>query len=565
MPSRTALRRWSVLLAPAVVLIAVAFARRWVADDGFIYLRVVDQLLAGNGPVFNVGERVEAFTSPAWFAILAFGGALGLRPEYVAVIAGLACGFVALAGIAGLGMADEGDREPGRVDPQGVVPLGALLFLAIPTVWDFTTSGLEVPLIWAWLAAGYRATRSVFASARCGWTEAIVVGLGPLVRPELAIYSVGWLLLIGWRLRVGRTPWRRIAALCGVAVALPVAYQVFRMGYYGCLVPTTAIAKGAGEAHWARGWRYLVDFAAHGGPVWLVGSIASAFVIATRSAGRRWVDLTTLGIVCVHCLYVIRVGGDFMHARMWLPAVFATFLPCGVLSFGGARTARYAPAGCALFALGAVLVLPQQLDVDPRQHMIVNERAHRLRHTLDRHPVTIETHPEFEWGRRIGREASARCSDGACRPTYFRNRGAHPLSSSRTESFGALVSETVTGGVSYAAGPLVFVHDRHGLGDAVAARNAAWNEYDRAGHDRVSSAQWAALRYADSPREAGAVPHWQDAQEAYGCGLLAELVAATMAPLDFRRFVANLRAAPRLTRFRFPDDPRRARDALCGS
>ena len=34
-----------------------------MSDDGYIYLRVVDQLLAGNGPVFNNGERMEAATS----------------------------------------------------------------------------------------------------------------------------------------------------------------------------------------------------------------------------------------------------------------------------------------------------------------------------------------------------------------------------------------------------------------------------------------------------------------------------------------------------------------------
>ena len=35
-----------------------------VGDDGFINLRVVSQIKAGNGPVFNAGERVEAATSP---------------------------------------------------------------------------------------------------------------------------------------------------------------------------------------------------------------------------------------------------------------------------------------------------------------------------------------------------------------------------------------------------------------------------------------------------------------------------------------------------------------------
>lgn len=61
--------RWSV---PASVLIIGVFslwggfARRWIADDGLIVLRTVRNLEAGNGPVFNVGERVEANTSTVW-------------------------------------------------------------------------------------------------------------------------------------------------------------------------------------------------------------------------------------------------------------------------------------------------------------------------------------------------------------------------------------------------------------------------------------------------------------------------------------------------------------------
>ena len=41
---------------------ADGYQRRWVTEDAFISLRVVQQVLAGNGPVFNAGERVEAYT-----------------------------------------------------------------------------------------------------------------------------------------------------------------------------------------------------------------------------------------------------------------------------------------------------------------------------------------------------------------------------------------------------------------------------------------------------------------------------------------------------------------------
>ena len=70
---RWSLRRaaqWLVLTTPVVAYIGAGWAHRWITDDGFIYLRVVQQIRAGNGPVFNDGQRVEAFTGPLWLAVL---------------------------------------------------------------------------------------------------------------------------------------------------------------------------------------------------------------------------------------------------------------------------------------------------------------------------------------------------------------------------------------------------------------------------------------------------------------------------------------------------------------
>lgn len=76
---------------------AAAWDRRWMSDDGLIVLRTVRQLLAGNGPVFNVGERVEANTSTLWtYLLAAFGWVPGVPLEWVAVVTGLLCSAAGL-------------------------------------------------------------------------------------------------------------------------------------------------------------------------------------------------------------------------------------------------------------------------------------------------------------------------------------------------------------------------------------------------------------------------------------------------------------------------------------
>src|SRR6478609_9005528 len=59
-----------VLLTPIVAIVIVAWTRRWIEEDAFLNFRVVDQIRAGHGPVFNIGERVEITTSTLWLAML---------------------------------------------------------------------------------------------------------------------------------------------------------------------------------------------------------------------------------------------------------------------------------------------------------------------------------------------------------------------------------------------------------------------------------------------------------------------------------------------------------------
>ena len=92
------------------------FLNRWNSDDAFINFRVVDQILAGNGPVFNAGERVEAATSTLWLALLTFGALLPGDIEWFAVLAGLA-GTV--AGVALAGMAPTAARQGRRTGGSG--------------------------------------------------------------------------------------------------------------------------------------------------------------------------------------------------------------------------------------------------------------------------------------------------------------------------------------------------------------------------------------------------------------------------------------------------------------
>src|SRR5580765_8132826 len=83
---------------PAIIVAVGGWSHRWMDEDAFINFRIVDQIFAGHGPVFNAGERVEAATSPLWLFVLVVGRALFgafVSIEWIALWAGLAAAVAA--------------------------------------------------------------------------------------------------------------------------------------------------------------------------------------------------------------------------------------------------------------------------------------------------------------------------------------------------------------------------------------------------------------------------------------------------------------------------------------
>ena len=64
-------------LALAVFAVHNATIQPWTLDDAFITFRYAENLAAGHGPVYNLGERVEGYTTFSWMALLAGARVLG--------------------------------------------------------------------------------------------------------------------------------------------------------------------------------------------------------------------------------------------------------------------------------------------------------------------------------------------------------------------------------------------------------------------------------------------------------------------------------------------------------
>ena len=311
---------------PVVAILALGYRHRWMSDDGLIYTRTVRQILAGHGPVLNPGERAEASTSALWQWILALAAFVTRQdPALIAMFLGLALTA------AGFWLAIDGAaRLYGR--GRTMFPAGALVMVALPPVWDFATSGLETGLGTCWIAGAWwclvRIRRS--PTGRLVVVAAFVAGLGPLVRPDFTVFAVALLAAL-WLL--ARPNWRGSLKLAAIAVALPFAYEVFRAGFYGELLPLPALSKSAGTGHWSRGVAYLSDFTTTYG-VWIALVLAAVIADAALRTRRGRAARPDLVVALAPALagfgsglYVVWIGGDFMSARMLLPALLMLILP----------------------------------------------------------------------------------------------------------------------------------------------------------------------------------------------------------------------------------------------
>ena len=263
--------RGAICLLPALVIAFAGFQRRWMSDDGHIYVRTVRQILAGNGPVFNAGERAESSTGTLWQWLLVIAGLPGLDIARAAMYGGL------LLTAAGFAFASLGAMRLYGPD-MAVLPLGCLVLLALPPVWDFATSGLETGLATCWLAGAWL----LLVTRPRSLATSVVLGLGPLVRPDLALVSA---VFLGAQWLMVRPSRRAAGGALGAALALPVAYEIFRVGYYGQLMPLPGVTKEASQSLWTRGLSYLADFA---GPYLLwMPALLIVYLLLSRRCCRR--------------------------------------------------------------------------------------------------------------------------------------------------------------------------------------------------------------------------------------------------------------------------------------
>ncbi|MGZ5081682.1 MAG: hypothetical protein ACXWBT_19225, partial [Usitatibacter sp.] len=267
-------------------------------------------------------------------------------------------------------------------------------------------------------------------------------------------------------------------------------------------------------------------------------------------------------------LYIVRMGGDYIHARLLMPALFAMLAPVAVVPacrrhLAAALVIPWAVV-CGLYLRPADgwLMTPERPFIFPQNG--------------------AETVDQMGW------------QEGGRNRTWYRGPALYALDNPFNNDFRRLEVRVAPGvhlptvvlfgiGIpSYAFGPRFDVVDMLSLADVLGAHL----ELARRGltaHEKEIPAPWIAARLtsADSRPRAGDFPRgWLPlmppvtgstfdqkvawARAAHRCAAIEDLVQSTTAPLTVGRFFGNLSGAFARTRLRIPPDPEAAYHRFCG-
>ncbi len=400
----------------------------WVNDDSYITMRTVDNFFNGYGPVWNVGERVQAYTHPLWMLLISALYVLTKENYFTLIGLSLVISITAFAILAF------------KISKNWVAVIAGLVILIVSKSFvDYSTSGLENPLshLLFVIFAVILFTRKDDSLMKV-FLLGLTAGLAILNRMDTALLYVPILLyeLIQFRKR-------KAVYVMALSFIPMIIWEIFSIIYYGFLFPNTVYAKlntGLGLIEYIKqGVTFFLNTLNVDPVTLLIIGIALVLVFLGRNTREKMLGL---GVV-LYLLYIIYIGGDFMSGRFFsLP-----LLACVILLI---RSLEPLPQMVVPVGITVILVF---LLIDTAsfsypmnsENGIMNERMYY-----------------FPWTGLIN---------------YFRQ---DPLPSISNEwvaegktlhLVGAKVNDAMSiGFLGFFAGPKVYIVDHFGLADALLAR-----------------------------------------------------------------------------------------------
>ena len=261
-------------------------------------------------------------------------------------------------------------------------------------------------------------------------------------------------------------------------------------------------------------------------------------------------------------LYVVKVGGDFMHARMVLPVVFLLVLPVLLVPVTAVLVSAVTVTAVSPCSRGSTYSVH---FYDQKHAISEDERLGYQQWTGRPNPDSSAAYTNRERGIS---QAIASWTKHGDRVLTSEGGIDIPLNPNLPFSFAVAAGRL---GAAGAATPLRDeVVDTLGLANPIGAHLTVTTP-GRPGHEKELPWAWILADYGDPAVVDtkvvmnGTTPQQvQAARHAMTCGALKELLDSTRQPMTFGRFWSNLAGAAGRTALVVPADPFAAEKKFCG-
>ncbi len=310
---------WLGLLLTSIVLLAVR--NRFIQDDAFISFRYAENLVRHHNLSWNATDvlRLEGYTNFSWTMLIAALLELGVDPVRASMVLGVGAGVGTLLVVHSITKLLTGDFRYGLL---AIVLLGTNY-----TFSAYMTGGLETQLQTFMLALAafffVRLMQSDARSRRDFFLAGLFSALAILTRLDSPIV-IGVLALgsLSARYRADR----RVGSVISGALwfTLPVVLVVlpwllWKQAYYGNVLPNSFYLKGRefNLEVLISGLAFLISFF-----VSYQLFVPCLLLLLVRGEVRQnRIVLTLLAVLAAWCVYILKVGGDFMEYRFMVPVL----------------------------------------------------------------------------------------------------------------------------------------------------------------------------------------------------------------------------------------------------
>lgn len=291
---------------------------KFIQDDSFITFRYIKNFITGNGLVFNIGERVEGYTTFLWTIMLALPAKLGFdlipSSQYLGVLFGIFTLFATY---------QLSRKISAQIRPFVFNLIAVLLFTASSAAAYWFISGMETGFFTFLTILSILLFLQEHNKIKKFYYAPVLFFLLSLTRPEgMFLFGLSIIFLLYELIRKEkqeRASFTKLILIWLIIYTIPTGiFMSWRLSYYGYLFPNTYYAKaGISTEYFKAGLDYFLKFAENY-LVWGALLILPIYLLIKKKWNNEILYCTF--ITFAYSAYIIIVGGDVLAAfRFFIP------------------------------------------------------------------------------------------------------------------------------------------------------------------------------------------------------------------------------------------------------